>query len=229
MSTKPVIEMKEIAATLHDYYARCFAEHGASPRGVDWQNWQTLALHYDKMLAVIEPGRLAGPVSLLDVGCGFGGLLDHAAAKGIVLDYTGIDIVPAMVQRGEQRHPEAKFAVANVFDFDPGYAFDYVVCNGVLTEKLDVSIREFDQFARRMVRRMFELSGCGIAFNLMTTHVNFTAANLFYKNPLEMIAFCTAELSSKFKIDHAYPYYDYTMYVYREPQARAGGLGDTRT
>ena len=51
----------------------------------------------------------------------------------------------------------------------------------------------------------------------MTTHVNFTAPNLFYKNPLEMLAFCTTELSRKFKIDHAYPHYDYTMYVYREP------------
>jgi SAM-dependent methyltransferase len=209
--------MGEITATLHDYYAKCFAEHGANPRGVDWHNWQSLALHYDKMLAVIEPERAARSVSLLDVGCGFGGLLDHAAAKGIVLDYTGIDIVSAMVQHGEQRHPEAKFAVANVFDFDPGRSFNYVVCNGVLTEKLDVSIMKFDEFVRRMVRRMFGFADRGIAFNLMTTHVNFTAPNLFYKNPLEMIAFCTAELSSKFKIDHAYPHYDYTMYVYREP------------
>jgi SAM-dependent methyltransferase len=209
--------MENVTATLHDYYARCFAEHGASPRGVDWQNWQTLALHYDKMLTVIEPERATGRVSLLDVGCGFGGLLDRAKSKGIALDYTGIDIVPQMIDHGQKRHADASFATASIFEFDPGgRSFDYVVCNGVLTEKLDVSIQVFDQFVRRVVRRMFDLAERGIAFNLMTTQVNFTAPNLFYKNPLEMIAFCTAELSSKYMVDHAYPHYDYTMYVYRD-------------
>lgn len=208
--------MEHITATLQDYYARCFAEHGASPRGVDWQNWQTLALHYDKMLAVIEPDLAVSRVSLLDVGCGFGGLLDHAKSKGIALDYTGIDIVPAMVEHGQKRHADAKFATTSIFDFNPERAFDYVVCNGVLTEKLDVSIKVFDEFARRVIRRMFELCERGIAFNLMTTHVNFTAPNLFYKNPLETMAFCAAELSSKFRVDHAYPHYDYTAYVFRE-------------
>lgn len=61
--------MDNITTTLHDYYTKCFTEHGASPRGVDWQNWQTLALHYDKMLAIIEPELAARSVSLLDVGC----------------------------------------------------------------------------------------------------------------------------------------------------------------
>ena len=209
--------MEDVTATLHDYYAKCFAEHGASPRGVDWHNWQSLTLHYDKMLAVIEPELVGERISLLDVGCGYGGLLDHAERKGISMDYTGIDIVPAMIDHGRKHHPQASLATASVFEFDPGRSFDYVVCNGALTEKLDVSIMVFDEFVRRAVRRMFELSRRGIAFNLMTTHVNFTAPNLFYKNPLEMIGFCTTELSRKFKIDHAYPHYDYTMYVYREP------------
>ena len=210
--------MADIGTTLHDFYAQCFAEHGATPRGVDWQNWQAMALHYDKILGVIEPDLAAGRISLLDVGCGFGGLLDHAKSKGIALDYTGIDTVSAMVDHGRKHHPDAKFVAADIFTFEPKRSFDYVVCNGVLTEKLDLSISAFDGFVRDVVRRMFAIAGRGIAFNLMTSHVNFTAPNLFYKNPLEMIAFCTAELSPKFIIDHAYAHYDYTMYVYREPR-----------
>jgi SAM-dependent methyltransferase len=208
--------MKDIDTTLQTYYAKCFSEHGPNPRGVDWHDGQSLALHYDKMLALIEGHETSSRVSLLDIGCGFGGLLDHAKSKSVVLEYTGIDIVQAMVEHGQNRHPDATFATGSVFDFNPERPFDYVVCNGVLTEKLDVSIRAFDEFARRMIRRMFELCARGIAFNLMTTHVNFTAPNLFYKNPLETIAFCTAELSPKFRIDHSYPHFDYTVYVYRE-------------
>src|SRR5262249_4579945 len=161
---------------------------------------------------VIEPDLVGERVSLLDVGCGFGGLLDHAERKGVSLDYTGIDIVPAMIDHGRENHPQAKLVRASIFEFDPGHSFDYVVCNDVLTEKLDVYIMVFDEFVRRTVCRMFELCKRGIAFNLMTTQVNFTAPNLFYKNPLEMIAFCIAELSSKFVVDHSYPHFDYTMY-----------------
>jgi hypothetical protein len=85
----------------------------------------------------------------------------------------------------------------------------------VLTEKLDVSIGEFGRFARRMIRRMFELASRGIAFNMMTTYVNFTAPNLYYQNPGEIISFCAAELSTKWILDHGYDYYDFTMYLYR--------------
>ncbi len=112
-----------------------------------------------------------------------------------------------------------RFETASIFEFEPGKRFDYVVCNGVLTEKLDTSIMDFDAFARRTIRRMFELAERGMAFNMMTSHVNFTAPNLFYKNPLEVIAFCTAELSTKFRLDHAYPHFDYTVYVYRDRPA----------
>ena len=212
--------MDSIDDALQAYYAKCFEEHGATPLGVDWHNWQSLALHYDKMLAVLEPVAGDAPApSVLDVGCGFGGLLDHAKFRGTALDYTGIDIVPAMIEHGRARHADARFETASIFEFEPGKRFDYVVCNGVLTEKLDTSIMNFDAFARRTIRRMFELAEHGMAFNMMTSHVNFTAPNLFYKNPLEIIAFCTAELSTKFRLDHAYPHFDYTVYVYRDRPA----------
>jgi SAM-dependent methyltransferase len=210
--------LKTITETLHTYYTGCFNKHGPTPLGVDWQNWQTLALHYDKMLAAIEPALRNHTVSLLDVGCGFGGLLDHAKKSGISLDYTGIDIVREMTEHGASRHPEASFVTADIFEFEPGRTFDYVICNGILTEKLDVSIAAFDEFMRRLLRRMFQLCERGIAFNLMTTHVNFFAPNLFYKNPLETVAFCVSELSPKFILDHAYQHYDYTTYVYRGPR-----------
>lgn len=208
--------MEPVSDTLKTHYAKCFAEHGATARGVDWHNTESLTVHYDKMLAVIDPDARTKRPSLLDVGCGWGGLFSHAKGRSIDLDYTGIDIVPDMVAHGSSILSDAHFVNANIFEYKPARRFDYVVANGALTEKLDVSHMEFDQYARRMIRRMFELADIGIAFNVMTTYVNFFAPNLYYKSPVEMIAFCAAELSSKFRVDHAYQHYDYTMYVYRQ-------------
>jgi SAM-dependent methyltransferase len=204
-----------INETLGRYYTKRFAEHGASARGVDWHNAESLLLHYDKMLAVIPPDEAGQRISLLDIGCGYGGLLDRAKERGLDIDYAGIDLVDEMTAHGRRKHPDAQFVSGDVFTFAPGRDFDYVVANGVLTEKLDVSIGEFGRFARRMIRRMFELASRGIAFNMMTTYVNFTAPNLYYQNPGEIISFCAAELSTKWILDHGYDYYDFTMYLYR--------------
>ena len=207
--------MVEVRDTLGPYYEKCFAEHGASARGVDWHDAGSLEAHYDKMLAVIEPEHAGRRVSLLDVGCGYGGLLDHAKATGRDLAYTGIDLVGDMIGHGQAKHPDATFMKGDLLAVDPPRRFDYVVANGVLTEKLDVSIRDFGRFARSLIARMFACADRGIAFNMMTTSVNFMAANLYYQNPGELIAFVDAELSPKWRIDHAYKYYDFTMYVYR--------------
>lgn len=105
--------------------------------------------------------------------------------------------------------------------------FDYVVCNGILTQKLDSSIFEMDKYAKKIVKKMYELCEIGIAFNLMTTHVNYFASNLFYRNPIELLAWCMTEITPKVRLDHAYPLFEYTIYLYRE-NARGLAYGDHR-
>jgi hypothetical protein len=55
----------EIAA----HYEACLERHGDSHLGVDWPNAQDAETRYRVMLDVIRPQE-AGPVSLLDFGCG---------------------------------------------------------------------------------------------------------------------------------------------------------------
>jgi SAM-dependent methyltransferase len=208
--------MDPITAAQAEHYRRRFLEHGATPRGIDWGSRQEdLDLRYGNMLRVIPPAQAAGPVTLLDVGCGFGGLIDYAAQHGYRLTYTGIDIVAEMVDHARTLHPDAAFHLADVFAFEPAQRFDYVVCNGALTPRYHTSIREMDVYARRFIRRLFALAEQGTAFNLMTTKVNFTEDHLYYVSPLEMLGFCMSELTTKFRIDHAYPLYEYTVYLYR--------------
>ncbi len=198
------------------HYAATFAKHGASSRGVDWGEWPDVHIRYGKMLEVIEQDGAATSPSILDVGCGFGGLLDYAERRGLELDYSGIDVVPEMIEYARNAHPGARFVVGDVLSMADNQCVDYVVCNGILTLKLEASILDMDRFARRLIRKMFSLARRGIAFNMMTSHVNFMAPKLYYKNPLETIAFCAAELSRRFRLDHAYPLYEYTVYVYRD-------------
>jgi SAM-dependent methyltransferase len=209
-------ETDRIVADFRKHYAARFALHGATSRGVDWGEPSKLPVRYAKMLDVIEPGATSGkPVSLLDAGCGYGGLLGHAKAKGLALDYTGIDVVSEMINHARGAHPDAQFLVGDVFSLSQAQSYDYAVCNGILTLKLEASLADMDRFARRLVQKLFSLARRGIAFNVMSSYVDFTGPNGYHKSPVEMLAWCAAELSPRIRLDHAYAPYEYTVFVYR--------------
>jgi len=206
--------MEPVSKRLKEHYEKTFSEFGASSKGVDWGKDEDVILRYENMLSVVREGSSA--VTLLDVGCGYGGLLEFAHERGMNLDYTGIDVAENMISYAKEQHAGGEFVIGDVLLHTFDSRFDYVVCNGILTQKLATTIREMDQFANDLIRRMFELCGTGIAFNVMSNKVNFIAENLYYRSPVEMLAFCLDNLSTKVRIDHAYPLYEYTVYVYKD-------------
>lgn len=218
--------MSEITNRLKEHYEGTFRANGPTSQGVDWGvDASQLELRYEKMLAVISQSSDRAP-SLLDVGCGFGGLLDYARSKGIKLEYTGIDVAENMIQWAQERFPDTKFVCGDVLDVEFDRRFDYVICNGILTQKLDVSGSSMDQFAARLIKRMYELCERGVAFNVMTTKVNFFSNNLYYRNPVELFAWCFSEITPLIRLDHAYPLYEYTLYLYRSPLGNGESQAD---
>lgn len=211
-------EFSEISAVLGAHYGRTFAEHGTNAEGVDWgASSADHRLRLDRMLAVTEIGRQPGaPQSLLDVGCGYGSLLDVIKERGLELSYIGMEICDAMLDAARARHPDAEWRCSDILQTMGDRNYDYAVCNGILTQKLDVSQRKMDAFLKAVVTRMFHMTRVGIAFNVMTTHVNFTVANLYYRNPAELMAWCMSELTPRVRLDHAYPLFEYTLYLYHE-------------
>ncbi len=217
--------MNRISSLLRDYHASVFSTHGATARGVDWNDESELRHRYDKMLRVLDMDFYKGPSrpSLLDVGCGWGGLASRAKELGVEMDYHGVDIVRAMVEHGEAAHPEATFFVGDILEIESEGIYDFLICNGILTQKHDVSIPDMERYAKEVVRKMFSLCRYGIAFNMMSTRVNFAVGNLYYQNPVELFSWLLTEVSPRVVLDHGYSslasgvgkYYDFTAYVYK--------------
>lgn len=217
-------KIEEISTALGDHYARTFAEHGETSQGVDWgeRNADHL-LRLEQMLAVVEVGESESVrKSLLDVGCGFGSLFELIKQREIDISYTGIDLCEAMIGAARRRHPQVEWLVGDILERSGEKSYDYVVCNGILTQKLGVSQRDMDAYLKALVRRMFDMARIGIAFNVMTTYVNFMAPNLYYRNPSELLAWCMSELTPKVRLDHAYPLFEYTLYLYHEDVSNLG-------
>lgn len=73
-----------------------------------------------------------GPISVLDVGCGDGAIIDSLNESGIC-SYQGIDISPEMIHLGRKRHPMQEFTVGSFPDDVPeNERFDTILFNGSL-------------------------------------------------------------------------------------------------
>jgi SAM-dependent methyltransferase len=209
--------MDPISAALARHYTETFDRHGPTSLGVDWgRDMSRAELRYEKMLAVVRH-QAKHKVSLLDVGCGYGGLFAFACRRGLQIEYTGIDVCENMIHWGSANFSHCRFVHGDIVIHSFDEVFDYVVCNGILTQKLNVPVLEMDRFAARLLRKMFAVCRHGIAFNVMTTKVNYHANNLYYRNPTELLAWCMNEITPYIRVDHAYPLYEYTMYLYHSP------------
>ena len=218
--------MDEITQAFKDHYTGTFQRHGATAKGVDWNDEGEVRLRYDKMLAVLDKdfAALTASPSLLDVGCGWGGLLRHAQSLGRDLQYSGIDIVPEMIESAGREFPKAKFMQGDVLALAERGAYDFVVCSGILTLKLKSTIPAMERYTRAVITRMFALCRHGIAFNMMSTRVNFMSDNLYYQNPSDLLAWMLAEISPRVLLDHGYTslgsgkgrLYEFTAYAYKD-------------
>lgn len=204
---------------LREHYERTFREHGDSHRGVDWPNAADATTRYDVMLDLL--GSSPDKVSLLDVGCGLAHLFDRIVESGreASIDYEGMDISETFVAACRQKHPEIVFHHADLLAHADapafGRQFDYVIMNGVFTEKLTLSHEQMVTFFKALLTASFGLARRGLAFNVMTKHVDWERDDLFHLSFDEMAALVGPALTRYYTIRSDYGLRDYTVYLYR--------------
>jgi SAM-dependent methyltransferase len=207
--------VREISDSQRRHYSSTYREFGNTPQGVDWSSDRRKAeLRYQLMLNAISNSGCLNP-SLIDVGCGFGGLLEYAKSNNYPVTYTGVDLVGEMIDSGNSQFPESRFILGDFLELAHTLSADFVVCNGILTQKLEVSTDSMIEYFKALTRAMFDAAEVGIAFNVMTQYSNYYAENLFYLRPEFVLNWCLENLSNRVKIDHSYPLYEFTTYVYK--------------
>jgi hypothetical protein len=84
----------------------------------------------------------------------------------------------------------------------------------VFTEKCRLSFEQMWAYFQAVVVALFAKARIGLAFNAMSTQVDWEREDLFHV-PLDLMAsFLTASASRNFIIRHDYGLYEYTVYLY---------------
>lgn len=203
--------------TISEFYEQCLEKHGPIPQGVDWPNHIDLIKRFNVMLDLFahEHGK---NISLLDLGCGYGALVDHLNELNMNASYTGIDISQKMINTAKLLHPQNYFFQQDILT-NPlnNETFDYVIMNGLFTEKRSLSWYDMAEFAKQMISQAFKVCKKGIAFNVMSYHVDWCDPALFYWsfNDLAVFLYETCTRHIVFRSD--YGLYEYTVYAYKNP------------
>jgi len=198
------------------HYERCFDRHDDTHLGVDWPNKEDALVRYQVMLDLIQGNKNEPALSLLDFGCGAAHLYDFIQRAGYdKIRYTGLDLSEKFISACKKKYPEIEFLCGDILDehFKTG-SFDYVVMNGVFTEKRDLSFDEMWAYFKRIITEIYSMTSKGIAFNVMSKQVDWERDDLFHV-PLDLMAdFLCKKLTRDFIIRNDYGLYEYTVYVY---------------
>ena len=156
--------------------------------------------------AFVPEGR-----SVLDIGCGLADFYRFIKPTGRPVEYTGYDLVPDYVEACRRAHPEASFAVRNIFAEGIDGIFDTVVMSQVFNNRYAHS----DNVAvlHTALRLAFEHSRCSVSVDMMSSDVDFQNRDLFYYSPEEMFRFAKT-LTRRVVLRHDYRPFEFSLQLY---------------
>lgn len=200
-------------------YDERFLEHGDDNKAL---GWPSRADNFQRLLTMfgLFDGRPHKEIRrVLDFGCGLGHFAKWLIERGISCAYTGLDINPAFVEFCQKKYPDLPFLNLDILqngDFSLLPEFDYIIANGVFTEKLDTPWDEQWEYFRSITKRLWTRTRHGLAFNVMSPVVDEERDDLFHVPFDKMATFIKRDLPSrKFTLRHDYGLWEYTVYVYR--------------
>ena len=204
------------------YYAAKLREHGATPRGVDWNDERTQRLRFDRLLELLD--GVEEPFSLNDYGCGYGALLDSLAERHREFGYYGYDVSPAMVEEARRRYDGEDRAR---FTSDRGELerAEFTVASGVFNVKQDAAEDDWADYVLEVIGDLAALSSRGFAFNALTAHADpeRRRPDLFYADPAVMLDHCLRTYSRDVALRHDYELYEFTLIVHLDRRPPAAG------
>ncbi len=108
------------------------------------------------MLEVIRLPR-SPVVKLMDFGCGASHLYEHILATGVGgIEYMGLDLSPNFVELSRKKFPHNRYICTDILEEPEAVpSCDYIVMNGVFTEKRGLTFDEMLAYFQRMLTAVF--------------------------------------------------------------------------
>jgi SAM-dependent methyltransferase len=192
-------------SVLNGFYDGRYRFYGHDPRSLGWIVG-TQQIRFKQLTSI---GDING-CSILDVGCGFGDLYGYLLAKGIRVEYTGIDLNPIFIKIAKKVYPDANFIVGDFEDERFTDMFDWSFESGIFNLKIE----DNDAFIRNTLKKMFYLSKKGLAADFLNSRTMIKDRSMYYQNPEDLKYFCHS-LSDYVILKSGYRPAEFCVYIYK--------------
>lgn len=205
----------DLLTEVADYYSEKLAQHGETPRGVDWNGEESQELRFEQLCKIID-GR--NQFSINDLGCGYGALIDFLAIRYPEFSYVGVDVSESMIKTAEQRYrgrSQARFVVAS----EPDSVANYGVASGIFNVRVRRSDAEWCAYIKATLDVLDRTSRLGFSFNCLTSYSDADKMrdDLYYADPCALFDLCKRRYSRNVALLHDYGLYEFTILVRTAP------------
>ncbi len=204
----------DLLTEVAEYYTTKLAEHGVTPRGVDWNGEESQTLRFEQLCKIIDTSR---HFSINDIGCGYGALYDYLTEKHSEFSYSGVDVSESMITAAEQRYndqPHARFILSS----EANQVADFGVASGIFNVRMGRSDEEWWGYLKATLDSLSRTSRIGFAFNCLTSYSDADKMRdyLYYADPCLLFDHCKRFYSRNVALLHDYGLYEFTILVRKQ-------------
>ena len=201
---------------LVEIYEKNFVEHGDKHKGVGWKSKKEASKRYLIMASEIKKNKKNK--SILDFGCGLSHFLKFIKQNNMgKFKYFGLDMSEKMISASKKKYPKNKFILVDPLKNPKKVPnADYVVINGLFTQKLKYTEKEMFSFLKKILVLFFKKTNIALMFNVMSPYVDWKNRLNFYLDLNKLINFVSKHLSKNFVLKHNYGLYEYTIIIFKK-------------
>lgn len=198
------------------YFNEKIEQHGATPKGVDYNGTEAQEIRFEQLAKVIDSSR---SFSVIDYGCGYGALFEFLQSKGWEFEYYGYDMLEKMVAAGMKAHT----GIVNAHFTHQASELpvtDYLLAGSIFNNKFDAVDEEWQAMVLDTLKDMNSLCSKGFSFNILTKYSDgdrmAQRPDLYFADPLVLFDFCKRNFSRNVALLHDYGLYDFTILVRKD-------------
>jgi len=212
--------MKNKHLNLAEHYSKTFKEYGDTTRGMDWASEHENILRFRILSEIFGFKSSEIEYSVLDFACGTSAFYEYLNSMPQIakINYTGLDINNELIECARRKYPKNKYLSGDILN-DKSIIkekFDYIIINGLFTQKLDLSDDEMFSFWKDIISSLWNYSAKGIAFNTMSQFVDYKREGNYHLETGIAGEFLKDSISNNFLIRNDYNLYETTFYIFKD-------------
>ncbi|MCC6241892.1 MAG: class I SAM-dependent methyltransferase [Gemmatimonadaceae bacterium] len=210
-----------LAATLdqvESLYSQNLRTNGTTPAAVGWNSPESQRLRFSQLTKIVQPSSV--PITVNDYGCGYGAQLSYMVEDaGVpVSAYYGYDLSASMIEAARASLAPLPVDVQLRQSATVDTIADYSFVSGTFNVRFEQNEETWIAYIQDTLQQLAKHSRRGVAFNLLSTYVDWHAPNLYYADPSFWFDYCKRHLSKRVTLLHDYPLYEWTILVRTDGQ-----------